>query len=221
MLAAARIGFPDNRAPMSASAHATIDALPPRSQRAMVATPRSQVHEDPRRQRTRQALLGAFFVLVLERRYHEIRIDDILERAGVGRSTFYEHFPNKDALLAASIEQPFATLADAVLAPDIAAMTRLLEHFWQNRAIAPGIFQGAVRRKVGATLAAMIDARLKRAHRAHLRLPSRLAAVALAEAQLAPIVAWLSGDAACSAAQLAEAVQAATTAQMRALLAGA
>ena len=180
------------------------------------AAPRS-AQEDPRRQRTRQALLGAFFVLVLERRYHEIRIEDILARAGVGRSTFYEHFRNKDALLSASIEQPFGILADAVLSPDIVAMTRLLEHFWDNRALAASIFQGAVRRKMGATLAAMIETRLKRTQRAHLRLPPKLAATSLAEAQLAPIVAWLSGDAACSASQLAEALQAATTALMQSM----
>jgi AcrR family transcriptional regulator len=47
---------------------------------------------DKRTQKTRQALLGAFFGLVLERRYDEIKVADILERARVGRSTFYEHF---------------------------------------------------------------------------------------------------------------------------------
>ena len=33
---------------------------------------------DPRKQRTRDELLAAFFKLVLSRRYHEIRIADIL-----------------------------------------------------------------------------------------------------------------------------------------------
>mgnify|MGYP006177845307 CR=1 FL=1 len=66
-------------------------------------------NEDPRRRRTRQDLMAAFFSLVLSQRYHEIRVGDVLARSGVSRSTFYEHFRNKDELLAASI----AALADA------------------------------------------------------------------------------------------------------------
>lgn len=163
-------------------------------------------HTDARRQRTRQALLGAFFVLVLERRYHEVRIDDIVATAGVGRSTFYEHFANKDALLAASLEGPFSILADAVVAPSAPHLPGLLAHFWQNRALARGILSGAVRRKVARVLVALIEQRLRRHHGAHLRVPPRLVAVALAEAQLGPITAWLDGEAACPPEALAQAL---------------
>lgn len=163
-------------------------------------------HTDARRQRTRHALLGAFFVLVLERRYHEVRIDDIVARAGVGRSTFYEHFANKDALLAASLEGPFSILADAVVAPSAPHLPGLLAHFWQNRALARGILSGAVRRKVARVLVALIEQRLRRHHGAHLRVPPRLVAVALAEAQLGPITAWLDGEAACPPEALAQAL---------------
>jgi len=69
---------------------------------------------DPRKQRTRDELLAAFFKLVLSRRYHEIRIADILSESGVSRSTFYEHFASKDKLLCASIEGPFLILAGMV-----------------------------------------------------------------------------------------------------------
>lgn len=177
-------------------------------------------HTDARRQRTRQALLGAFFVLVLERRYHEVRIDDIVARAGVGRSTFYEHFANKDALLAASIEGPFAILADAVVAPYAPQLPGLLVHFWQNRALARGILSGAVRRKVAAVLVDQIERRLRRQVGAHLRVPPRLAAVALAEAQLAPITAWLNGEAACAPEALAQALHQGTRALVDAYTCG-
>ena len=54
--------------------------------------------QDRRIQRTRSALLQAFVSLLLEpRRYDQIKVGDIVERANVGRSTFYEHFRNKDA----------------------------------------------------------------------------------------------------------------------------
>ena len=88
---------------------------------------------DKRVQRTRQALLGAFFGLVLERRYDEIKVADILERAGVGKSTFYEHFSSKDAILASSLTGPFEVLADSTRRPDnTAQLIALLEHFWRT-----------------------------------------------------------------------------------------
>jgi AcrR family transcriptional regulator len=73
----------------------------------------SSLKIDPRKKRTRDELLAAFFKLVLSRRYHEIRIADILSGSGVSRSTFYEHFASKDELLCASIEGPFMILAGA------------------------------------------------------------------------------------------------------------
>lgn len=42
-------------------------------------------NEDPRRRRTRQDLMAAFFSLVLSQRYHEIRVSDVLARSGVSR----------------------------------------------------------------------------------------------------------------------------------------
>ena len=62
------------------------------------------VATDRRIERTREALEGAFIRLILEgRRYDRITIAGLIARAGVGRSTFYEHYRNKDELLAATI----------------------------------------------------------------------------------------------------------------------
>lgn len=66
--------------------------------RAMGAMHRSQ-HGDRRVRRTHQALSQALGALIEERSYDEISVRDILERANVGRSTFYTHFRDKDALL--------------------------------------------------------------------------------------------------------------------------
>jgi AcrR family transcriptional regulator len=177
--------------------------------------------QDKRVQKTRQALLGAFFGLVLERRYDEIKIGDILERAGVGRSTFYEHFSNKDGILASSIAGPFQVLADATRPADnTAQLILLLEHFWDNRAIARGILLGAVRRKTTPVLVDLIEQRLKidRADKfASLVIPVRLAAIQLAEGLLAPTAAWLTGDAQCSAEALALALRRTATATISAL----
>jgi AcrR family transcriptional regulator len=176
---------------------------------------------DKRVERTRQALLGAFFGLVLERRYDEIKVADILERAGVARSTFYEHFSSKDGILASSLYGPFEVLADAARRPDnTAQLVKLLEHFWDNRAMARGIFLGAVRRKTTAVLVNLIEQRLKVDgvdKSVSLIVPLRLAAIQLAESLLAPTAAWLTGEAQCSAEALALALRRTATATVSAL----
>lgn len=55
--------------------------------------------EDRRIQRTKQLLREALVSLILERRYETITVQDILDRANVGRSTFYAHFRDKEELL--------------------------------------------------------------------------------------------------------------------------
>jgi AcrR family transcriptional regulator len=50
-------------------------------------------------QRTRQLLQKALLQLIDEKGYDAISIQDITEKANLGRSTFYLHYPSKDALL--------------------------------------------------------------------------------------------------------------------------
>jgi len=54
---------------------------------------------DRRVQRTRRMLHQALMNLILEKRYDKITVQDIIDRADVGRSTFYAHFMDKDDLL--------------------------------------------------------------------------------------------------------------------------
>lgn len=58
---------------------------------------------DRRVRRTRGVLHEALFQLIHEREYHRISVRLILQRANVGRSTFYAHFDDKDALLASAV----------------------------------------------------------------------------------------------------------------------
>ncbi len=59
---------------------------------------------DRRILRTRQALDSAFIALLMEREWDDIRVQDICDRANVGRSTFYNHYVDKEGLLVGGLD---------------------------------------------------------------------------------------------------------------------
>lgn len=61
--------------------------------------PGEESSEDRRIQRTRHTLKVAFMELLRERGWEQIRVQDICDRANVGRSTFYNHYVDKEGLL--------------------------------------------------------------------------------------------------------------------------
>ena len=67
-----------------------------------------------RRQKTRRAILAAFQELLAQKRYENIIVQDIIEAADVGRSTFYTHFETKDLLLRAMCEDMFSHVLEDV-----------------------------------------------------------------------------------------------------------
>jgi AcrR family transcriptional regulator len=62
---------------------------------------------DQRVVRTRNILGDALVALMLEKPFEQITIKQVLARAGVGRTTFYEHFRNKDDLFQSDVEDFF------------------------------------------------------------------------------------------------------------------
>jgi AcrR family transcriptional regulator len=99
---------------------------------------------DRRQERTREAIFWAFKELLSEQDYADISVGAICARARVGRTTFYAHYPTKDALLddvCASIfhhvftapEGPEATHDYSGRAGDIeATVAHLLHHIADN-----------------------------------------------------------------------------------------
>lgn len=69
---------------------------------------------DRRQRKTREAILQAFTELLSEKRYAHITVGEIIERANVGRATFYAHFETKDYLMREMCEELFCHIFDAM-----------------------------------------------------------------------------------------------------------
>jgi AcrR family transcriptional regulator len=67
---------------------------------------------DRRVQRTRQTLQNALSELILEKGYEKVTVQDVIDRANVGRSTFYAHFEDKEQLLLSGFEPLRAKFED-------------------------------------------------------------------------------------------------------------
>jgi AcrR family transcriptional regulator len=60
---------------------------------------------DRRIERTRNRLGNALIALIQEKPIDEVTVREVLHRAGVGRSTFYVHYRDKDDLFLSELEQ--------------------------------------------------------------------------------------------------------------------
>src|SRR4051812_30798742 len=59
---------------------------------------------DRRVRRTRRLLQEALVELVADRGYERVTVQDVLDRADIGRSTFYAHFRDKEALFSSCFD---------------------------------------------------------------------------------------------------------------------
>lgn len=71
-----------------------------------------EASNDRRTKRTLNAIFDAFIDLMVEEGYEAITVQDIIDRADIGRSTFYLHFKDKDDLLENCIGQLRASLKE-------------------------------------------------------------------------------------------------------------
>ena len=70
-----------------------------------------KVKHDRRSQRTRQLVGEAFVQLLREKGYSAITVSDIIERADIGRSTFYSLYRDKDDLFVAQLDRVIEVLS--------------------------------------------------------------------------------------------------------------
>jgi AcrR family transcriptional regulator len=93
--------------------------------------------QSERRAATRAGLLDAAEELFAERGFAGTSLADVAEAAGVSKGAIYHHFPSKDDLFLALLEQHFAERRSAVeriaAAPGKAATERLVAEIPQDR----------------------------------------------------------------------------------------
>src|SRR5712692_1608814 len=65
---------------------------------------------DPRVVRTQQMLRNALTALILEKGYDAVSIQDIADKAGLRRATFYLHYKDKEELLLRTLHETFEEL---------------------------------------------------------------------------------------------------------------
>lgn len=79
---------------------------------------KKKVKIDPRVKRTRSLLHDALLAMLEEKDFDHITVGDIATRAGVNRTTFYDHFEDKYALVNHVMQQRFQSKIDNFVAVD-------------------------------------------------------------------------------------------------------
>lgn len=161
---------------------------------------------DVRVERTRRALQQALLELAHERPFDELTIADIADRAGVNRSSYYQHYADRDELLADALDAAFATAGAGVSGEDLeptgrppASMARFLEHFAEYAEVyrwALGPRGSAlVTARVRARVAGLVREGVAASHsHAFDELPLEVAAAGMAGSIVGVIGAWLELD---------------------------
>lgn len=98
---------------------------------------------DRRQRKTREAIFNAFTDLLSKKDFIRITVGEIIEKADIGRATFYSHFETKDFLLKEFCEELFCHIFDTannknehhhIFACDgsDSVFLHLFEHFQKN-----------------------------------------------------------------------------------------
>ena len=161
---------------------------------------------DRRIQRTRELLQKALIELISEHRYDTITIQDIVDRANVGRTTFYLHYSNKDGLFMSCHETivskfrfgPLHSLSrEELLSPEAPpGMILAYRHLEDARALLYPIFQSKhnllILRRIRDWSTQEIEASLRTAFaEADSTIPFDVLANYLAGARIALVQWWL------------------------------
>ena len=169
---------------------------------------------DTRVRRTQRRLRDALSSLIHEKSYDDIVVNEILDRADVGRSAFYAHFSNKDALLASGIEQILHSSPPHELSPKAGPFARVLwfslpffEHVGQCRRTGRSLMVPRGRASVHQLLRLMLTRQIRKelkavelASDAHSTgIPTELLAEFIVGTFIVVLNWWVESDSPCSA----------------------
>lgn len=134
---------------------------------------------DRRVQRTRRLLQDAIVALIQEKGYEAVTVQDIIDRANLGRSTFYSHFRDKQELLLSGFENvraAFEHLRQQELRAnqDEPALTPWgMSLVWfQHAQASRNLYQALVGKQGGDVVAEQLRQYLTALLRQHLGLPT-------------------------------------------------
>ncbi len=111
---------------------------------------------DRRQRKTREAVFRAFTGLLKEENYSKITVQQIIDRADIGRTTFYTHFETKDALLETFCADIFDHVFSEALSKEknhdfsrdhdvTSRLKHILYHLQEHMEYLPGILSGESR----------------------------------------------------------------------------
>ena len=152
---------------------------------------------DRRVQRTRQLLQDALLAMVIEKGYDATTVQDIIDRANVGRATFYAHFPDKQTLLTSRLEDLRGLLterrrqAPGPLGFSLAMLEHARSHLPLYRAIVGRESGAFIVQRIHRTIADLAELDLKALGFKGAPEQRRLAVEFLAGAFMAVLTWWL------------------------------
>lgn len=166
---------------------------------------------DRRVARTRALLQDALIALIPERGYAAITVDDVCRQANVGRSTFYTHYADKDALRSATIEAHLGSLSRGLMSANQDIGARLFEfslpmfeHAHAFRSLHHALLASsddAIHDELRERIRRAVRAELVEKRRGEGDVPAEFAAQFFAGAFLAVLAWWIATDTGISPVQ--------------------
>ncbi|MBT2232266.1 TetR/AcrR family transcriptional regulator [Nonomuraea sp. NEAU-A123] len=179
---------------------------------------------DRRVRRTRRLIQEALVTLILDKGYDAVTVTDIIDRADVGRSTFYSHFTDKQDVLLSNLDEltvlhrsPADGGSDRLLAFSLPMFEHVREQERLVRALLGRRGGGPVHARGEQLLAAVVRDELLGAG-ARPSATLELLVVCVVGAFMGLLRAWLEGETTASPAELDAAFRAAVEPGVRAVL---
>lgn len=176
---------------------------------------------DRRVRRSHRMLHEALQSLILEKGYDRVTVQDVIDRADVGRATFYAHFHDKDDLLMSGLEEMRQSLQQQLAtfprtqgdrSGDGLGFTRVLfdhaaGHRREYRALVGSRIGSVILTSVHKELTSLMRAHLDEAvarRRAQPVVPVEIATHYVVSALLSLLTWWLDNDLPYTAEQMAQ-----------------